>query len=85
MLKIVPKDRITVEQALHHPYVNIWYDPSEVDAVSFVCWTAITFVYAYVYENENYQWAIPLFNYMPPLLTTPIFKHHPLDILNFAY
>ena len=34
MLQIDPAKRITVDQALAHPYVNIWYDPSEVNAVS---------------------------------------------------
>ena len=34
MLQIDPKNRITVDQALGHPYVNIWYDASEVHAVS---------------------------------------------------
>ena len=37
MLQIDPQNRITVEQALAHPYVNIWYDPSEVHAVSWKC------------------------------------------------
>lgn len=32
MLKIDPKERVTVDEALRHPYVNIWYDPSEVNA-----------------------------------------------------
>ena len=34
MLQIDPKKRFTVDQALSHPYVNIWYDASEVHAVS---------------------------------------------------
>lgn len=34
MLHIDPAKRITVDGALGHPYVNIWYDPSEVNAVS---------------------------------------------------
>lgn len=32
MLQIDPAKRITVNEALLHPYVNIWYDKSEVDA-----------------------------------------------------
>lgn len=32
MLQIDPDHRITVDGALAHPYVNIWYDPSEVHA-----------------------------------------------------
>ena len=34
MLQIDPKNRITVDGALAHPYVNIWFDSSEVNAVS---------------------------------------------------
>ncbi len=34
MLQIDPTKRITVQDALNHPYVNIWYDASEVHAVS---------------------------------------------------
>ena len=34
MLHIDPAKRITVDGALNHPYVNIWYDPIEVNAVS---------------------------------------------------
>ena len=34
MLQIDPAKRITVDGALKHPYVNIWFDPSEVNAVS---------------------------------------------------
>ena len=34
MLQIDPKNRITVDGALSHPYVNIWFDSSEVNAVS---------------------------------------------------
>lgn len=31
MLIIDPNHRISVQQALQHPYVNLWYDPDEVD------------------------------------------------------
>lgn len=34
MLQIDPTKRITVDQALQHPYVSIWFDASEVYAVS---------------------------------------------------
>ena len=34
MLHIDPEKRVTVDEALQHPYVNIWYDKAEVDAVS---------------------------------------------------
>jgi c-Jun N-terminal kinase len=32
MLHIDPAKRVTVDGALNHPYVNIWFDPSEVNA-----------------------------------------------------
>uniref|UniRef100_A0A0N5C3S4 Stress-activated protein kinase JNK n=1 Tax=Strongyloides papillosus TaxID=174720 RepID=A0A0N5C3S4_STREA len=31
MLQIDPEKRITVDEALEHPYVRIWYDPVEVN------------------------------------------------------
>merc|ERR1739838_1229463 len=31
MLIVDPIDRITVEDALSHPYIKLWYDPKEVD------------------------------------------------------
>ena len=34
MLHIDPEKRVTVDQALCHSYVNIWYDRAEVEAVS---------------------------------------------------
>lgn len=35
MLVIDPIKRITITQALNHPYVHVWYDKDEVEAVSF--------------------------------------------------
>ncbi|GFT36494.1 stress-activated protein kinase JNK, partial [Nephila pilipes] len=34
MLVIDPEKRISVENALLHPYINVWYDEAEVNAVS---------------------------------------------------
>ena len=34
MLVIDPLKRCSVSEALKHPYVNVWYDASEVEAVS---------------------------------------------------
>lgn len=34
MLVIDPECRISVEEALNHPYIHVWYDPAEADAVS---------------------------------------------------
>lgn len=35
MLVIDPEHRISVEQALLHAYINVWYEEGEVNAVSF--------------------------------------------------
>ncbi|XP_060943476.1 mitogen-activated protein kinase 8 isoform X3 [Limanda limanda] len=32
MLVIDSSKRITVDEALQHPYINVWYDPAEVEA-----------------------------------------------------
>ena len=32
MLQIEPKNRISVDEALAHPYVRIWFDDKEVNA-----------------------------------------------------
>ncbi|XP_023213561.1 mitogen-activated protein kinase 8-like [Centruroides sculpturatus] len=34
MLVVDPEKRISVEEALMHPYIYVWYDESEVNAVS---------------------------------------------------
>lgn len=34
MLVIDASKRISVDEALQHPYINVWYDPAEVEAVS---------------------------------------------------
>ncbi|XP_033103696.1 stress-activated protein kinase JNK-like isoform X1 [Anneissia japonica] len=31
MLVVDPNQRISVDEALKHPYINVWYDPSEVE------------------------------------------------------
>ena len=33
MLVIDPERRISVDEALLHPYINVWYDEGEVNAV----------------------------------------------------
>jgi c-Jun N-terminal kinase len=33
MLVIDPEDRISVDEALNHPYIYVWYDETEVNAV----------------------------------------------------
>uniref|UniRef100_A0AAQ4Q2A8 Stress-activated protein kinase JNK n=1 Tax=Gasterosteus aculeatus aculeatus TaxID=481459 RepID=A0AAQ4Q2A8_GASAC len=32
MLVVDPECRISVEEALNHPYIHVWYDPGEADA-----------------------------------------------------
>lgn len=34
MLVIDPECRISLQEALNHPYIHVWYDPAEADAVS---------------------------------------------------
>jgi hypothetical protein len=33
MLVIDPEKRMSVDEALNHPYINVWYEDSEVNAV----------------------------------------------------
>jgi c-Jun N-terminal kinase len=37
MLIVDPDKRISVDDALMHPYINVWYDDSEVNGVSMCC------------------------------------------------
>ena len=46
MLVIDQEDRINVDEALMHPYINVWYDESEVNAVS------LNFTYKNIYILE---------------------------------
>lgn len=34
MLVVDPEKRISVDEALMHPYINVWYDENEVNGVS---------------------------------------------------
>lgn len=34
MLVVDPEKRISVDEALLHPYINVWYEDGEVNAVS---------------------------------------------------
>jgi hypothetical protein len=36
MLIIDPELRMSVNEALNHPYINAWYEDSEVNAVCFI-------------------------------------------------
>ena len=37
MLVIDPEHRITIDQALKHPYVNMWYETNDVESVCLFC------------------------------------------------
>ena len=34
MLVVDPEKRISVDEALMHPYISVWYEDGEVNAVS---------------------------------------------------
>lgn len=36
MLVIDPEKRISVDDALQHPYINVWFEESEVNGVSWL-------------------------------------------------
>ena len=35
MLVVDPEKRISVDEALMHPYISVWYEDGEVNAVGF--------------------------------------------------
>ena len=37
MLVIDPDKRLSVDEALNHPYINVWFEDSEVNAVRSLC------------------------------------------------
>nr|XP_016846988.1 PREDICTED: mitogen-activated protein kinase 9 isoform X3 [Anolis carolinensis] len=37
MLVVDPDKRISVDEALRHPYITVWYDPAEAEALRQVC------------------------------------------------
>lgn len=41
MLVVDPEQRISVDQALVHSYINVWYDESEVNAVSVIYYSQL--------------------------------------------
>lgn len=47
MLVIDASKRISVDEALQHPYINVWYDPAEVEAVSIQIQYTHTHTHAY--------------------------------------
>uniref|UniRef100_A0AAY5F2C7 Stress-activated protein kinase JNK n=1 Tax=Electrophorus electricus TaxID=8005 RepID=A0AAY5F2C7_ELEEL len=55
MLVIDPECRISVQEALSHPYIHVWYDPAEADAVS-RCPPACSPVYFTLIYKEVMDW-----------------------------
>lgn len=55
MLVIDASRRISVDEALQHPYINVWYDPSEAEAVSPGLWS-LDFVHGRRAEAEGRVW-----------------------------
>ena len=55
MLVIDQERRISVDEALMHPYINVWYDESEVNAVSTFY---IVLKYHYIILIYNYDFFI---------------------------
>lgn len=62
MLVVDPEHRISVDQALIHSYINVWYDESEVNAVSidlqkafenFLCLLSL-FILLYLFSFRKY-------------------------------
>lgn len=47
MLVIDPEQRISVDRALQHEYINVWYDAEEVDAVSIKYTKLYNYIYSY--------------------------------------
>uniref|UniRef100_A0A672Q4L2 Stress-activated protein kinase JNK n=1 Tax=Sinocyclocheilus grahami TaxID=75366 RepID=A0A672Q4L2_SINGR len=51
MLVIDASKRISVDEALQHPYINVWYDPAEVEAVSLCAFTHSNFQSTLIYKE----------------------------------
>uniref|UniRef100_A0A672ZP52 Stress-activated protein kinase JNK n=1 Tax=Sphaeramia orbicularis TaxID=375764 RepID=A0A672ZP52_9TELE len=70
MLIIDPAKRISVDEALQHPYINVWYDPAEVEAPppqiydkqlderehSIDEWKELIYKEVMNFEEENEEW-----------------------------
>uniref|UniRef100_A0A4W3HD89 Stress-activated protein kinase JNK n=1 Tax=Callorhinchus milii TaxID=7868 RepID=A0A4W3HD89_CALMI len=57
MLVIDAAKRISVDDALQHPYINVWYDPAEVEAVSVCSFHVMLITYSHriveLYSTEG--------------------------------
>ena len=79
MLVIDPEKRISVDEALMHPYINVWYDESEVNGVC-CCWdcflillikSCLHFVHSLHQLNMTTRWMIG----NTQLLSGNVFNH----------
>lgn len=58
MLVIDPERRISVDDALMHPYIYVWFDESEVNAVSFLSFASFSImsklvvIHPYFFMNQ---------------------------------
>ncbi len=50
MTIIDPLHRISVDEAINHPYINVWYDDSEVNAVSLKMSQTLNFFYYFCFS-----------------------------------
>lgn len=55
MLVIDPQGRISVDEALMHPYINVWYDEKEVNAVRTVLFLFLLIFIRYVFPTSRRQ------------------------------
>jgi len=53
MLVIDASKRISVDEALKHPYINVWYDPTEVEAVSTREYFKKVFLYWFFLQDKT--------------------------------
>ena len=47
MLVVDPERRISVDEALMHPYINVWYDEGEVNGVCYVYFDSVE-IYSFI-------------------------------------
>ena len=64
MLVIDQEKRISVDEALMHPYINVWYDEAEVNAVSifflstyFQLWLSIWYI---MLQSILFSWPLEI-------------------------
>ena len=81
MLVIDQEKRISVDEALMHPYINVWYDEAEVNAVSIFFFLHTLVVHVVHNARISYRngWnteALIFENLKPVEITKKLFQHH---------